>query len=42
MKYERPAVLATYKVEELMKDAAVCTRYGQENNFHFKRRFFGN
>ena len=31
MKYERPAVLATYKVEELMKDAAVCTRYGQEN-----------
>ena len=27
MKYERPAVLATYKVEELMKDAAVCTFY---------------
>ena len=25
MTYERPAVLATYKVEELMKDAAVCT-----------------
>jgi hypothetical protein len=23
MTYERPAVLATYKVEELMKDAAV-------------------
>ncbi len=43
MKYERPAVLATYKVEELMKDAAVCTRYGHENNnFPFKRRFFGN
>jgi hypothetical protein len=27
MTYERPAVLATYKVEELMKDAAVCTIY---------------
>jgi hypothetical protein len=27
MTYERPAVLATYKVEELMKDAAVCTVY---------------
>jgi hypothetical protein len=27
MTYERPAVLATYKVEELMKDAAVCTQY---------------
>ena len=28
MTYERPAVLATYKVEELMKEAAVCTVYG--------------
>jgi len=27
MTYERPAVLATYEVEELMKDAAVCTVY---------------
>ena len=27
MKYERPTVLATYKVEELMKDAAVCVLY---------------
>jgi hypothetical protein len=27
MTYERPTVLATYKVEELMKDAAVCTQY---------------
>jgi hypothetical protein len=27
MTYERPTVLATYKVEELMKDAAVCTFY---------------
>ncbi len=27
MTYERPAVLATYKVEELMKDSAVCTFY---------------
>jgi hypothetical protein len=27
MTYERPAVIATYKVEELMKDAAVCTVY---------------
>jgi hypothetical protein len=30
MTYERPAVLATYKVEELMKEAAVCTVYGIE------------
>jgi hypothetical protein len=41
MKYVRPAVLATYKVEELMKDAAVCTRYGQENKQR-RRRFFAN
>jgi hypothetical protein len=27
MTYVRPTVLATYKVEELMKDAAVCTVY---------------
>jgi hypothetical protein len=27
MTYERPTVLATYKVEELMQDAAVCTVY---------------
>jgi hypothetical protein len=27
MTYERPTVLATYKVEELMKEAAVCTVY---------------
>jgi hypothetical protein len=27
MTYERPVVLATYKVEELMKEAAVCTLY---------------
>jgi hypothetical protein len=27
MTYERPVVLATYKVEELMADAAVCTVY---------------
>jgi hypothetical protein len=31
MTYERPAVLATYKVEELMKDAAVCVFYGDLN-----------
>jgi hypothetical protein len=31
MTYERPAVLATYKVEELMQDAAVCTCYGDKN-----------
>lgn len=42
MKYERPSVLATYKVAELMKDAAVCHRYGQENNLHPFRRFFGH
>ncbi len=29
MKYERPAVLATYRVAELKKEAAVCTGYGQ-------------
>jgi hypothetical protein len=28
MKYERPAVLATYRVAELKKEAAVCHRYG--------------
>ncbi len=27
MTYEKPAVLATYEVEELMQDAAVCTFY---------------
>ena len=27
MKYERPTVLATFKVDELMKEAAVCTVY---------------
>ncbi len=31
MTYERPAVLATYKVEELMTDAAVCTQYFPQN-----------
>ena len=30
MTYERPTVLATYKVEELMQDAAVCTFYCPE------------
>jgi hypothetical protein len=30
--YERPTVLATYKVEELMKEAAVCTVYGTETS----------
>ena len=29
MTYERPTVLATYKVEELMQDAAVCIFYGE-------------
>jgi hypothetical protein len=28
MTYERPMVLATYPVEELMAEAAVCTQYG--------------
>ena len=27
MTYERPTVLATYKVAELMKEAAVCSVY---------------
>ena len=31
MTYEKPAVLATFEVEELMKDAAVCTVYLPEN-----------
>ncbi len=42
MKYERPIVLATYKVDELMQDAAVCTRYGKEgphNNRPFGKLF---
>jgi hypothetical protein len=34
MTYERPAVLATYKVEELMKDAAVCVFYFARNQEH--------
>ena len=38
MKYERPIVLASYKVAELMKDAAVCTCYGRENLPLFGRR----
>jgi hypothetical protein len=43
MKYERPTVLATYKVVELMKDAAVCTRYGNNQNekWHPLRHLFG-
>jgi hypothetical protein len=31
MTYERPTVLATYKVEELMKEAAVCFQYALDN-----------
>jgi hypothetical protein len=31
MTYERPVVLATYKVEELMQEAAVCVLYAPEN-----------
>jgi hypothetical protein len=27
-KYESPAVLATYTVEELVKEATVCMTYG--------------
>ena len=27
MTYERPTVLATYRVAELMQEAAVCTVY---------------
>jgi len=27
MTYERPTVIATYKVDELMEEAAVCTFY---------------
>ncbi len=30
MTYERPEVLATYKVEELRQAAAVCTVYCQK------------
>lgn len=28
MQYERPEVLATYTVEELVEEAAVCVVYG--------------
>jgi hypothetical protein len=31
MTYEKPAVLATYEVKELMTDAAVCTFYCPRN-----------
>ncbi len=31
MTYEKPAVLATYEVEELMQDAAVCVFYLPDN-----------
>ena len=31
MTYEKPAVLATYEVEELMADAAVCSVYCPRN-----------
>jgi hypothetical protein len=27
MTYEKPVVLATYEIEELMQDAAVCVFY---------------
>ena len=27
-KYERPAVLASYTVEELVEEATVCMQYG--------------
>jgi hypothetical protein len=29
MTYEKPAVLATYEVGELMQDAAVCVFYAE-------------
>jgi len=32
MKYERPAVLATYSVAELMEEAAVCQEYCDWDN----------
>lgn len=28
MQYESPAVLASFSVEEIVEEAAVCTRYG--------------
>jgi len=31
-KYERPAVLATYTVEELVEEATVCMQYGPGNS----------
>jgi hypothetical protein len=32
MTYERPVVLATYQVKELMQEAAVCVLYLPDNN----------
>jgi hypothetical protein len=29
MEYESPEVIATYSEEELISEAAVCTKYGQ-------------
>jgi hypothetical protein len=29
MLYESPAILATFSVEEIIEEAAVCTLYGQ-------------
>ena len=28
--YERPEILATYTVEELVEEAAVCQEYGRD------------
>ncbi|MEA2652312.1 MAG: hypothetical protein QOI85_2033 [Chloroflexota bacterium] len=30
MLYESPAILATFSVEEIVEEAAVCTGYGNE------------
>lgn len=30
-KYESPAVLATYSIEELVEEATVCMQYGPGN-----------
>lgn len=33
MKYERPMILASFSVEELTKEAAVCHKYGGDGGW---------
>jgi hypothetical protein len=35
MEYESPEILASYADEELVEEAAVCTRYCDKGQFNF-------